>query len=63
MWIAGFSYWLVGLPLAVFFGFALGLQGLGVWLGLAASLFVAACLMLSRFAYLSGAFASAKSVN
>jgi MATE family multidrug resistance protein len=57
MWIAGLSYWLVGLPLTVFFGFGLGLEGFGIWLGFAAGLFLAAALMLLRFAHLSGTWA------
>jgi MATE family multidrug resistance protein len=55
MWIAGISYWVIGLPLALFLGFRLGLEGFGVWLGLAASLVAAATLLLLRFAALSGA--------
>jgi MATE family multidrug resistance protein len=55
MWLAGIAYWLIGLPLAVWFAFGLGLEGLGVWLGLAASLLVAATLMTLRFSFLSRA--------
>jgi MATE family multidrug resistance protein len=55
MWLAGISYWATGLPLALFFAFTLGLEGFGIWLGLAGSLLVAASLMALRFAYLSGA--------
>jgi multidrug resistance protein, MATE family len=54
MWLAGVSYWVIGLPLALLFGFGMGLQGLGVWLGLAASIVAAASLLLARFAWLSG---------
>ena len=53
--LAGGSYWLVGFPLALFLGYGLDWQGFGIWLGLAASLAVAAITMLSRFAHLSGA--------
>jgi MATE family multidrug resistance protein len=55
MWLAGIAYWLIGLPLAVWFAYGLGLEGIGIWLGLAASLLVAAALMTLRFATLSGA--------
>lgn len=52
--LAGGSYWLVGLPVALLLGFGAGWQGFGIWIGLAASLGVAAATMLARFAYLSG---------
>jgi MATE family multidrug resistance protein len=55
MMLAGGSYWLVGFPLALWFGFGLDWQGLGIWLGLACSLAVAAVSMLLRFAYLTSA--------
>ncbi|WP_040609982.1 MATE family efflux transporter [Pseudooceanicola batsensis] len=45
MYIATVSYWLIGLPVAYGFGFPLGLGGVGVWLGLAAGLAVAAVLL------------------
>jgi MATE family multidrug resistance protein len=53
--LAGGSYWLVGFPLALCLGFVIHWQGFGIWLGLAASLAVAAAGMLTRFAHLSGA--------
>jgi MATE family multidrug resistance protein len=55
MMLAGGSYWLVGFPLMLWFGFGLDWQGLGIWLGLACSLAVAAVSMLLRFAYLASA--------
>jgi MATE family multidrug resistance protein len=55
MMLAGGSYWLVGFPLALWFGFGLDWQGVGIWLGLACSLAVAAVSMLLRFAYLASA--------
>jgi MATE family multidrug resistance protein len=55
MLLAGAAYWLVGFPLALWFGFGLHWQGLGIWLGLACSLAVAAVCMLLRFAYLTSA--------
>jgi MATE family multidrug resistance protein len=55
MLLAGGAYWLVGFPLAFWLGFGLHWQGLGIWLGLAGSLAVAAVSMLLRFAYLTSA--------
>ena len=42
MLLAGGAYWLVGLPLALVLGFGLHWHGVGIWLGLACSLAVAA---------------------
>ena len=53
MWIAAGCYWLVGFPLCFGLGVGLGLQGLGVWIGLAFALFVAAISMCWRFYFLS----------
>ncbi|HEY1707866.1 MAG TPA: MATE family efflux transporter [Rhizomicrobium sp.] len=53
MWISGASYWLAGFPTCLLFGFYFGLKGLGIWIGLAFGLFVAAILMCWRFWYLS----------
>jgi MATE family multidrug resistance protein len=53
MWIAGASYWLVGFPMCVALGFGLKMRGLGIWIGLAFGLLVAAVLLLWRFAWLS----------
>jgi len=53
MWLAGASYWLVGAPMCAFLGFGLKMQGLGIWLGLAFGLLVAAVLLTTRFALLS----------
>ena len=49
MWIAAFSYWVVGVPTAYGLGFGAGLGGIGVWLGLVAGLGVAAALLMMRF--------------
>ncbi len=49
MIIAGIGYWLIGLPLSAVLGFAVGLGGIGVWLGLAAGLAFAAVVLLWRF--------------
>ena len=49
MWIALFSYWVPGFGLAVGLGFAAGLGGVGIWIGLAAGLTCAAILLLARW--------------
>ena len=49
MIIAAASYWLVGAPACVFLGVGLHMQGLGVWIGLAIGLGVAAVLLTGRF--------------
>jgi MATE family multidrug resistance protein len=53
MWIAGASYWLVGFPMCLLLGFGLKMQGLGIWIGLACGLAVAAVSLVWRFAWLS----------
>jgi len=53
MWIAGLSYWLGGFPVCIWLAFGLHMKGLGIWIGLATGLFVAAVLMCARFWYLS----------
>lgn len=53
MWVAGASYWLAGAPMCALLGFGLGMKGLGIWLGLAFGLLVAAILLTARFAILS----------
>ena len=53
MLITGLSYWGVGFPLALLFGFAMKWEGVGVWFGLAASLALAAILLSARFLQLS----------
>jgi MATE family multidrug resistance protein len=50
MWLAGASYWLVGAPTGLLLGFAAGLKGLGIWLGLAVGLTAAALSLSTRFA-------------
>ncbi|QFT57219.1 Multidrug resistance protein NorM [Sulfitobacter sp. THAF37] len=49
MWMAAFSYWVVGLPIAYLFGFVLGGGGIGVWSGLVLGLGMAAVLLNARF--------------
>jgi MATE family multidrug resistance protein len=53
MWIAIASYWLAGFPVCILLGYGLGLEGLGIWLGLAFGLFVAAASLSWRFIWLS----------
>ena len=53
MWIAACSYWVAGFPLCWWLGVHAGMKGLGVWVGLAFALMVAAILLCWRFQYLS----------
>lgn len=53
MWIAAISYWGVGFPVCFLLSRHMQLGGIGVWLGLATSLFVAAAAMALRFDILS----------
>lgn len=46
---AAVSYWLIGIPVGYFLGFAMGLGGIGLWLGLVVGLAFAATLMMWRF--------------
>ncbi|MEM7722724.1 MAG: MATE family efflux transporter [Pseudomonadota bacterium] len=43
------SYWLIGMPCAYLFGFPLGLDGPGIWLGLVVGLALAGLTMMLRF--------------
>ncbi|MCX7559153.1 MATE family efflux transporter [Sulfitobacter sp. F26204] len=49
MWMAAFSYWVVGVPCSYLLGFVLGWDGIGVWAGLVIGLGVAAVLLNLRF--------------
>lgn len=49
MVLAGAAYWLAGAPMCVFLGVYLKMEGLGVWIGLAFGLAVAAAAMCIRF--------------
>lgn len=49
MIIAAASYWLVGAPVCIGLGVGLKMGGLGVWIGLATGLAVAAVLLSGRF--------------
>lgn len=53
MLLAGFGYWGVGLPLGLLLAFRLGFGPPGLWIGLAAGLFLVAGLMLHRWMRLS----------
>lgn len=43
------AYWGIGLPLSVAFGFWVGMEGAGIWLGLLCGLAAAAILLMSRW--------------
>ncbi|HAW34614.1 MAG TPA: MATE family efflux transporter [Erythrobacter sp.] len=45
MWIAAFAYWVPGIGTSLVLGFMTPLEGVGVWIGLAAGLTVAAVLL------------------
>ncbi|ALI56490.1 MATE family efflux transporter [Celeribacter marinus] len=49
MWLASFSYWGVGLPVAYVCGFVLDMGGNGIWVGLLTGLSCAWVLMAWRF--------------
>jgi len=53
MWIAAVSYWLFGFPTSFGLSVWAGMRGLGVWLGLAFALFLAATSLSGRFYLLS----------
>jgi MATE family multidrug resistance protein len=49
MIFAAFGYWIAGMGTAVWLGFGLHWQGVGIWIGLALGLAVVAVLMLGRW--------------
>jgi MATE family multidrug resistance protein len=49
MLLALFGYWGIGLPLGLLLAFPLGLNGVGIWIGLSTGLAVVACLMIRRW--------------
>ncbi len=49
MWLAVFSYWVIGIPVSYALAFPLGMGGAGLWLGLTVGLSVAAGLLMWRF--------------
>jgi MATE family multidrug resistance protein len=48
MWLAGVSYWGIGLPAGYVLGLPLGLDGAGVWFGMTLGLAAAALLLSAR---------------
>jgi len=46
---AALGYWGFGMPLSLFFAFYMKLEGLGIWIGLAAGLAIVACMMIGRW--------------
>lgn len=55
MIIAGASYWLAGAPICLILAIGFGMKGIGVWIGLAAGLAVAAVAMGLRFEWMTRA--------
>jgi MATE family multidrug resistance protein len=49
MIFAALGYWGIGFPLGVILGFPFGLEGAGIWIGLASGLAVVAVLMTARW--------------
>jgi MATE family multidrug resistance protein len=49
MLMAAFGYWGVGLSLGVLLAFPLGLEGVGIWIGLASGLAVVAVMLTLRW--------------
>ena len=49
MWIAAFAYWVPGIGTSLVLGFLTPLEGIGVWIGLATGLTVAAALLIWRW--------------
>lgn len=49
MWLAGVSYWVIGIPASYLMAFPLGWGPVGLWLGLTVGLGVAAVLLSARF--------------
>lgn len=48
--VAILGYWLIGLPIGYFTAFHLGMQGIGIWIGLASGLAFVAIVLTIRFA-------------
>ena len=49
MYAAIFGYWIMGMPIGYFLAFNAGLDGVGVWLGLAGGLAIVAVILNFRF--------------
>jgi MATE family multidrug resistance protein len=54
LWLVMLGYWGVGLGGAGLFGFALGLGGTGIWLGITLAFVFAVCLLATRFSQAFG---------
>lgn len=52
-WISVAGYWVLAVPLAALLAFPLGMEGAGLWLGMAAGLAVAAIWLCLRFVRLA----------
>ncbi len=52
MWLAGFSYWGLGFPACLYFGFELEMEGTGIWIGFVLGLAAAAVAMAWRLHYM-----------
>jgi MATE family multidrug resistance protein len=63
MLLAGFGYWVAGLPLGLVLAFTLGMGALGLWIGLAVGLFLVAGMVTFRWWRLSGLTDAARSVS
>ncbi|MFW2588131.1 MATE family efflux transporter [Sagittula sp. SSi028] len=64
MWLAALSYWGVGMPSALVFGFVLDWGAVGVWMGLVTGLSLACGLLIWRFWTQAGAiFARGQAVD
>jgi MATE family, multidrug efflux pump len=50
MVVAAIGYWLIGLPLGLLLAFGVGLNGVGIWIGLAGGLAAVAVLLSVRWA-------------
>jgi MATE family multidrug resistance protein len=53
MVLAGFGYWVAGLPVGLLLAFKVGVGPVGLWIGLACGLFLVAALMTLRWVRLS----------
>jgi MATE family multidrug resistance protein len=49
MLIAGFGYWIIGLPLGTLLAFRFGLEGIGIWAGLVSGLGAVGIVMTARW--------------
>lgn len=49
MWLAAVAYWGIGMPTSYIFGFVLGWDGIGIWLGMSLGLGAAAVFLNLRF--------------